>query len=667
MSDKLIDTFLNEANDLIIDIEKSLLELKKTTDNKECISGIFRAMHTLKGAAGMFGFELIKNITHYLENIYQAIREEKRVLDHVTIEITFRTVDQLRSLLQSSTPDIEPHEYRELLDDIQELDGVQTIPHLPAAASNAEKTFYINFVPRKEILRNGTNPLYLVDDLLAIGHGVALPYFRALPSVELLDAADCFIAFEVILSTEKSVDEIQSVFLFIDGDCELEIKTIASGNAIKDLSTEHHPFVNRNADQALGFDVIKKTIEKGNQEKASEAVRKSIRPKATNIRVDSDRLDDLMNLVSELVTTQARLSLFSTGNRSAELTTITENIEKITRRLRDNTFTMTLVPLDSLAVRFQRLVNDLSKELGKEIEFRASGLDTKIDKSMIEKLVDPILHLLRNCIDHGIESTAVRVAGSKDSKGTITIKSYYSGSNVVIEISDDGAGIDVAKVRSKAIAQGLIGAETSLSHRELTELIFHAGLSTANKVTSVSGRGVGMDVVKRNINEVRGEIEVLSIEGQGTTFIISLPLTLSILDGLLVKIGDADFIFPLNTVTKCYEVTTRQLESAFNNWIALDGERVPFIYLRESFGITIDKPVYSQVIIVPFDGKNVGIAVDKIIGEYQAVLKPLGQLYKEQDEFSGATILGDGSVALMLDTHKVIRKSSSLNLLQTHN
>jgi two-component system chemotaxis sensor kinase CheA len=363
-----------------------------------------------------------------------------------------------------------------------------------------------------------------------------------------------------------------------------------------------------------------------------------------------------MNLVSELVTTQARLSLFSNSNSSNELSAITENIEKITRRLRDNAFTMSLVPLESIAVRFQRLVSDLSKELKKEIEFKTEGLDTRIDKSIIEKLTDPILHILRNCIDHGIEDKATRASHNKSIKGCVTLRSFYSGSHVIIEISDDGAGLSTEKIKSKAIAQGLISADTQLSERELTDLIFVPGFSTASAITGVSGRGVGMDVVKRNITDIRGEVEVKSTTGKGSTFIIKLPLTLSIVDGLLVKIGAIDFVLPLSAVTKCYEVETHTLESTFNHWVTLDGKRTAFLYLREAFNIQNEKPTYSQLINVPFNNTTVGLAVDKIVGEYQAVLKPLGKFYHDQDEFSGATILGDGTVALVLDTNKLINK-----------
>jgi two-component system chemotaxis sensor kinase CheA len=289
-------------------------------------------------------------------------------------------------------------------------------------------------------------------------------------------------------------------------------------------------------------------------------------------------------------------------------------------------------------------------------------METKIDKSIIEKLTDPILHILRNCIDHGIETSEVRNKSGKSSQGILSLKAFYSGSSVVIEISDDGAGINLERIRSKAISRGLITNDAQLTDHELTDLIFLPGFSTADNITDVSGRGVGMDVVRRNIADIRGEVEVTTTEGKGTQFIIKLPLTLSILDGLLVRIGTTDFILPLSAVIKCHEVQTAQLEEAFNHWITLDGKRTPFFYLRDIFSIKKSKPVYSQVINVPYNGNIVGLAVDQIVGEYQAVLKPLGNFYDEQDEFSGATILGDGTVALVLDPARMINKLSSLEI-----
>jgi two-component system chemotaxis sensor kinase CheA len=266
---------------------------------------------------------------------------------------------------------------------------------------------------------------------------------------------------------------------------------------------------------------------------------------------------------------------------------------------------------------------------------------------------------LRNCIDHGIETREIRSKSGKSSQGILSLKAYYSGSSVIIELSDDGAGINLEQIRRKAISRGLITNDAQLTDKELTDLIFLPGFSTAANVTDVSGRGVGMDVVRRNIADIRGEVEVTTIEGKGTRFIIKLPLTLSILDGLLVRIGATDFILPLSTVIKCHEVQTAQLEEAFNHWITLDGKRTPFFYLRDTFSITKSKPVYSQLINVPYNGNLVCLAVDQIVGEYQAVLKPLGKFYAEQDEFSGATILGNGTVALVLDPTRMIKKLSS--------
>jgi two-component system, chemotaxis family, sensor kinase CheA len=663
MSDKLTDTFLAEANELIIDIERCLLEVGRGSDDQENISAIFRAMHTLKGASGMFGYELVQRLTHNLENIYQDIRDGKRLLNAEISDLTFKTLDQLRLLLHGPSDNTEPAGYHELLQIVKAIATDQTVLSTgnqnPSAPSNAEKTYYIRFTPHQSIIRNGTNPLYLVDDLLALGTGIALPFFNQLPELNELNAENCYLAFEIILTTDKAEDEIQTVFLFVEGNCEVHIATIANENIIKEFSNDSHPFTNREIGKALGFDIVKKAFEKKHARRVTELANKALKTKGGNIRVASEQLDELMNLVSELVTTQARLSLFANSNTSNELSGISENIENITRRLRDNAFTMSLVPFDSIRVRFQRLVGELSKELNKSIEFVTEGMETKIDKSIIEKLTDPILHILRNCIDHGIETPEIRTKNGKSLQGILSLKAFYSGSSVVIEISDDGAGINLQRIRSKAISRGLITSEAQLTDRELTDLIFLPGFSTADNITDVSGRGVGMDVVRRNIAEIRGEVEVTTIEGKGTRFIIKLPLTLSILDGLLVRIGTTDFILPLSAVIKCYEVETAQLENTFNHWLTLDGKRTPFFYLRDTFNITNNKPMHSQIINVPYNGTIVGLAVDQIVGEYQAVLKPLGNFYAEEDEFSGATILGDGTVALVLDPTRMIKKISS--------
>ncbi len=664
MSDKLTQTFLAEANELIIDIERCLLDIGQGSNDRDDISAIFRSMHTLKGASGMFGFELVQRLTHHLENIYQDIRDGKRLMDADITELTFKTLDQLRILLNADATQTEPAGYNELLETVKaigsENKAVQQITTSQLTA--LEKTYYVRFTPQADIIRNGNNPLYLVDDLVALGPAVVLPFFNQLPDLDQIDVENCYTGFEIILATDKNEDEIRTVFLFVEGNCELQITKLTNENSLKAFTNEKHPFITTDFNAPLGFESIKNTFDTRPAKSVHEPSKTATAKKA-NIRVGAEQLDELMNLVSELVTTQARLSLFANENLSTALSGISENIEKITRRLRDNAFTMSLVPLDSIRVRFQRLVSDLSKDLNKSVDFVTEGMETKIDKSIIEKLTDPILHILRNCIDHGIETPEVRSNHGKTPEGILSLRAFYSGSSVVIEISDDGAGINLQRIRNKAISRGLVSADTQLTDKELTDLIFLPGFSTASSVTDVSGRGVGMDVVRRNIADLRGEVEVSTTEGKGTRFTIRLPLTLSILDGLLVRIGTTDFILPLTSVVKCHEVPTTQLDNSFNHWLTLDGERTPFIYLREIFGISDSKPYYSQLINVPYDGNMVGLAVDQIIGEYQAVLKPLGNFYSAQDEFSGATILGDGSVALVMDPSRLISKLSSKPIL----
>jgi two-component system chemotaxis sensor kinase CheA len=667
--DHLHEIFMAEASEMVGDLEKGLLQLESDPTNIEGISKVFRCMHTLKGSAGMFGFDSIGELTHHLETVYDSIRNGERTLSSEILKVTFESLDHLQNLLTDPKMKASKiqHTHASLLTDIQKLANDvasdQSKPALTAQRIESVTTcYYVSFYPNENVLQHGTNTLYLVEDLLSLGKGIALPHFRELPPFDELNPPLNYTCFEIILETSKSETDIREVFMFVESECLLEIRAfpIVDASFIEDrlqlILAKHKN------NSPLGYDAVRNLLTSvvGEQIKGEKIIKHDLQQKkasnGSSVRVSSDRLDELMNLVSELVTTQARLSLFSTQNNSGELITISENVEKITRRLRDTAFTMSLIPIESLVVRFQRLVRDLSKELHKEVVFRAEGTETEIDKSVIEKLTDPLLHILRNSLDHGIENKADRASRGKPVQGTVLLRAYYSGSNVVIEIIDDGAGINLEKVKRKAIAKGLIEATAQLDEKEILNLIFLPGFSTADKITGVSGRGVGMDVVKRNVSDIRGEVDVTTAEGKGTTFTIKLPLTLSIIDGLLVRIGETDFILPLSSVNKCYEVETKILNETFNQWVTLEGERTPFLFLRKDFNIDYEAPALSQVIKITYEGKNIGLAVDKIIGEYQAVLKPLSEQYKDQDEFSGATILGDGSVALVLDPNKLIKK-----------
>jgi two-component system chemotaxis sensor kinase CheA len=345
------------------------------------------------------------------------------------------------------------------------------------------------------------------------------------------------------------------------------------------------------------------------------------------------------------------------------LIAIGENVQKLSRQLRDIAFSIVLIPIENLLTRFQRLVRDLSQELKKEVNFIAEGTDTELDKTIIENLTDPLMHILRNSLDHGIEDPDIRVKLGKPRQGTIMLKAFYSGANVHIQIFDDGAGIDPEKIRQKAISKGIISTDTPYTTKDIMDLLFLPGFSMAINVTDVSGRGVGMDVVRRKIADIRGEVEIDSKIGQGTTITIKLPLTLSIIDGLLVKIMETFYVLPLTSVDKIYATQHNKLVNRYNQLIAFDGQQIPFFYLRNEFGFEENNVDSEQVVVVRYEDKRIGLAVDSVIGEYQAVLKPLGKHYKNQEIISGATILGDGTIALVIDTNKAIKYFSHQNII----
>ncbi len=668
--------FIEEANDLIASLEKTLLSLEQNTGDKNLVEKVFRVMHTLKGNSSMFGFEKMGAVTHHLETIYDFIREGKRPVTKDLLSVTFTSLDHFKVLLT------DPHltnataalEHEQIMKYIHHLINQAHIHELSqnepeekkpedAGSGKADRnTYHILFQPHTDILINGTNPLYLLDELCSLGEAKVVAHFKNIPTLDSFAIAKCYLYWDIYLTTQADINTIKDVFIFVEDECEIKIEELVNSNLSKNKPASNHTTTNPSANNKLNVgEPVASSKKKGNDEASSAVAKEQI---VSSIRVASEKLDDLMNLVSELVTTQARLSLFSEQNSVPELISIAENIEKISRQLRDNTFSICLVPLETILLRFQRLVRDLSAELHKDIILVTEGADTELDKSIIESLADPLLHILRNSIDHGIEPVEVRIKNGKSAQGKILLKAFYSGTNVHIQISDDGGGINIQKVRSKAIAKGLISADAHLSEAETIGLLFLPGFSTADQITDVSGRGVGMDVVKRKITELRGEVVLQSKVNIGTTITIKLPLTLSIIDGLLVKIENTHFVVPLALVDKCYEAAHTQLVDKFNNLITLDGEKVPFFYLRKEFNMGYTNHSIEQIVVIKYEEKRVGLVVDAVIGEYQAVLKPLGKLYKKQDHISGATILGDGTIALVMDINKMINqflKSETIN------
>lgn len=673
--DKFKEKFIEEATDNINELEDALLELEKDAKNQELVERVFRAMHSLKGGGAMFGFTRLSDFTHHLENVYDMVREGRLNVSRDLLDITLESVDHLKYLLddpEMTDPKAEAL-HNNLIVQVKKIVEEKPAEEKPGKEdkeSGKVKSYYIYFEPEEDIFNDGTNPLFLLDELHTLGDCKVFAHLNKVPGFKDLNPTKCYTYWEIFLATEEDVNAINDVFIFVEDQCTLEVHEITAGNILQNESfvEEVAKLAGERDDVGIGtIQQLVKTADGPVAEDTEGAVKKEVKSGTKNgkehaissIRVSSSKLDHLMNLVSELVTTQARLSLFAEESGEGELLAIAENVQKLTRQLRDNAFDIVLVPIDTMLTRFQRLVRDLSNELNKEVEFTAEGTDTELDKTIIEGLTDPLLHILRNCLDHGIETAAERKKQGKPEKGKILLKAFYSGANVHIQVHDDGKGMDAEAIRAKAIAKGLIAENTTLTKKELMDLVFMPGFSTAKNVTDVSGRGVGMDVVKRKIAELRGEVELDSEAGVGTTLTIKLPLTLSIIDGLLVKIADNHYIIPLSVVDKIYSAKHEEVVDNFNNLIVLDGNRIPYYYLREEFGLKDGEQEYDQIVLVKYEDKQIGLAVDNVVGEYQAVLKTLGKLYKRQEIISGATILGDGTVALVMDTNKMITKFSN--------
>ncbi len=676
MMDNFKKKFVEEATDLLNSLESNVLLLEKDTTNQQIISEIFRVMHSLKGGGSMFGFENISEYTHNLETVYDQVRNFKILVNKELLDITFASVDHIRNLLskdEQNNPAVVA-ENEKLLNRILNLLNKSSQNDEPIESEIVEKinqekvaalrTYYIVFKPSENIFDNGTNPLFLLDELNSLGNCRFYPRIGLIPNLSEFNGNKCYIHWDIFIAANEEQQNISDVFIFVEDESDINVYKLSDINLL--IDNDFTKQLDEIAQLELGFDVNEILDFLNPQKKTEVAENKStddVDSKKKNkdnvissVRVATEKLDQLMNLVSELVTTQARLSLYAEQNHNSELISISENVENLTRQLRDIAFNISLIPIETILNRFHRLVRDLSSELKKEVTFITEGAETELDKTLMQNLTDPILHIIRNSIDHGIEMPTDREENGKPRQGKIHFRAYYSGANVHIKISDDGKGLDHQRIKQKAISRGIITADAELSEKEALALIFLPGFSTSEKVTDVSGRGVGLDVVKRKIAEVHGEVEVDSKPNEGTTFTIKIPLTLSIIDGLLVKVHETQMIIPLSVVDKIYAVEHQKLSKAFKNIIAFDGVQIPFLYLRNEFQEVENQAIIEEVVVVKYEDKKMGLAVDSVIGEYQAVLKPLGRHYKDQDIISGATILGDGSIALVLDTNRIINK-----------
>lgn len=669
MIDRFKAKFVEESLDNVNDLEEALFLLEKDTKNKEIIERIFRAMHSLKGGGAMFGFNDLSEFTHNLETVFDMVRNNKLDVDYDMISLTFSSIDHIKRLLQTgdlkSQSDIQ--EQRKFIDKVQ---GYIKGQSSPSGATFSEvstiqnaggwNNYLVNIKPLSTLLRNGNNPFYLIEDLTALGEAQTVVYVDTIPVLDEFDSMSLYVKWQVVLHTDQSVNDIKDVFIFVEDECAVEIHQLPAGRYLASDQMAALLDRARTSEVMLGIDDFasfksQSAADKESSSDDGEGIKTQIKEhKISSIRVSSKKIDELVNAVSELVTIQAQLNLFAEKSGDATMTALAENIQKITRQLRDNAFEISLIPLQSELMRFQRLVRDLSKDMKKEIEFIIEGGDIELDKNIIEHLTDPLLHILRNSVDHGIELPEERIKEGKSPKGTIVFKAFYSGSSVIIKVADDGKGIDPEKILKKAISKGMVDEKDNLSQKEILDLVFASGLSTTEKVSDVSGRGVGMDVVKKKIGEIRGEVSIDSVKGKGTTLTLELPLTLSIIDGLLVLVNGRQYVIPISNIDRIFATGAISLTAGVSNAIVIGNEQFAYLNLRELFGEDAIEVSQQQLVLVNFEERKVALWVDKVVGEYQTVVKPLGRYLRKIDFISGASVMGDGSISMVLDTNRMI-------------
>jgi two-component system, chemotaxis family, sensor kinase CheA len=666
--DKFKQTFLEEAREILVELELALLELNDNPSDSELVGRAFRALHTIKGSGAMFGFDQLSGFVHNLENAFDEVRNGRLQVTPHLINLSLEALDQIKAMLaQAGGRGVADGAVSAgILAKLRELTGkseahptaaASPTPSAPAAvAVGATREWRIRFAPGADLLRCGANPLLLLRELKQMGNLAVKADTAAIPPIGELDPERCYLTWEMVLSTAAAREAIADVFIFVADNCELTIEPVSEEPVNQDHAKE----------AATAADKLATGSASGQIPGDSKTAKPKPPPwgrratdtpdHASSIRVPAAKLDQFVDLVGELVTVQARLVEVATRREDPEVIAVSEEIERLTSALRENSINIRMLPIRATFERFRRLVHDLARDLHKEVELSIEGADTELDKSVIDQLNDPLMHLIRNSMDHGIEPAEVRIAAGKRPSATIQLSAKYSGASVMICIADDGGGINAAAVLERAVEKGLVAADAQLSETEIFSLILAPGFSTARTITDVSGRGVGMDVVKRSVESLRGRIEIASKPGAGTTVTLRLPLTLAIIDGLLVRVGTAFFVLPLATTLECIELTRRDIDRENGKHVAnVRGEIIPYIRLREHFNMKDEWPEREQIMVAETEAGRYGFVVDEVLGDHQTVIKNLGRFYRHVDVVSGATILGNGTVALILDPHRLVR------------
>jgi len=654
-----VQTFLVEAGDLLSQIEEIALDLGQQPADSEAINRMFRAFHTLKGSGSMFGFDALAAFTHHIETALEKVREGTIPIDQRLLSLILAARDQIKIMLEEPGNTSVSRECDRIIAEIKTISSVGVLAAPAAPATNAAvepgalATWQIHFQPAPEVAAGGLDLALLLDELRGLGRCEIVANTSGIPAFNQLNPELCYLAWQIKITTNKGLNAIRDVFMFVEDESKITIEPHAINKAAEEL----FPPTNAVAHSAPALPL--KSVPAQTKPATPNQSRNSTVLEST-VRVPSSRLDRLVNLVGELVMNQSRLAQVSARIKHADLSAPVEEIERLVAELRDTVLGIRMMPIGSTFSRFKRLVHDLSLELGKEIDLVTEGAETELDKTVLDQLGDPLVHLIRNCIDHAIGTPEERMSQGKPGRGTIRLNATHVGSHVVIAIQDDGRGLDPDLIRAKAVEKGIIPATATLSTKDILNLIFLPGFSTAKKVTSVSGRGVGMDVVKKQVDALRGSIQLSSKVGLGTTVSLMLPLTLAIIDGLLVEIDGTPFILPMSAVSENVELHgAERTQQNGRNLVTVRGELVPYIRLRDLFEIRGVEPAIEMIVILNHDGNRVGLVVDSVLGSHQTVIQSLGRFYRQIEVASGATIMGDGRVALILDLAALIRAAEA--------
>lgn len=710
--DQVLQTFLQESTELLQVMEDTLLQMEGGPVEEEAINAVFRAAHTIKGSAGLFGFDDVVKFTHVVESVLDRVRDGELALGNDLVALLLKSRDHIDRLVQLEASDTEADDETRQQGDalVAKLttwlgETVQEKPRSDVPAKRKDPVessgggvvsndaWHISLRFGHDVLRNGMDPLSFVRYLGTLGDIVnVVTLYDAMPVAAEMDPESCYLGFEINLRSDADKAAIEGVFEFVRDDCLLRIlpphgriadfiqllsdlpgdeervgELLVKSGAITRSELEEGLRKQEAAAAAEGKARLGEIlVEQGAVQRElvdaaldkQRLARDSKAQESKFIRVQADKLDQLINLVGELVISSDGVHLHAQRLNDEGLYESASLIGRLVSEIRDGALLLRMVQIGETFNRFHRVVRDVSRELGKDIGLSVSGAETELDKSVVEKIGDPLMHLVRNAMDHGIESAELRQSRGKPAKGTLSLNAYHESGSVVIEVSDDGGGLNRTKVLAKARERGLVGADQELSEREICNLIFEAGFSTADAVTNLSGRGVGMDVVRRNIEALRGTVEMESLEGRGTTARIRLPLTLAIIDAFLMGVGNGAYVVPLDAVVECVELDEQmRRDSRGNDYINLRDEILPFLRLREVFDIRGDRPELEYVVVVQFGNSRAGLVVDELLGEFQAVIKPVAKIFGSLPGIGGTTILGSGEVALLLDVTALVQQA----------